>query len=101
MLPAHYYPAFKKYPHFAGNYGNAWWQQKEEFESFHGPILMTPKKKRPILKKRTPDFSSSKEIPEKNLPYAMQAADLPMLEPCRIASLMPWSYPKWDTMRLL
>ena len=51
--------------------------------------------------KKTPDFSSSKEIPEKNLPYAMQAADLPMLEPCRIASLMPWSYPKWDTMRLL
>ncbi len=41
MLPAHYYPAFKKYPHFAGNYGNAWWKQKEEFESFHGPILMT------------------------------------------------------------
>lgn len=41
MLPAHYYPAFKKYPHLAGNYGNAWWKQKEEFESFHGPILMT------------------------------------------------------------
>ena len=41
MLPAHYYPAFKKYSHFAGNYGNAWWKQKEEFESFHGPILMT------------------------------------------------------------
>lgn len=41
MLPAHYYPAFKKYPHFAGNYGNAWWKQREEFESFHGPILMT------------------------------------------------------------
>ena len=41
MLPAHYYPAFKKYPHFMGNYGNAWWKQKEEFESFHGPILMT------------------------------------------------------------
>ena len=41
MLPAHYYPAFKKYPHFAGNYGNAWWQQREEFEAFHGPILMT------------------------------------------------------------
>lgn len=41
MLPAHYYPAFKKYPHFAGNYGNAWWQQKEEFAAFHGPILMT------------------------------------------------------------
>lgn len=41
MLPAHYYPAFKKYPHFAGNYGNAWWKQKEEFEAFNGPILMT------------------------------------------------------------
>ncbi|MHC6180884.1 hydroxylamine reductase [Clostridium sp. JNZ X4-2] len=41
MLPAHYYPEFKKYSHFAGNYGNAWWKQKEEFESFNGPILMT------------------------------------------------------------
>ncbi len=41
MLPAHYYPAFKKYEHFKGNYGNAWWKQKEEFESFNGPILMT------------------------------------------------------------
>ncbi len=41
MLPAHYYPKFKKYPHFAGNYGNAWWKQKEEFEAFGGPILMT------------------------------------------------------------
>ncbi len=41
MLPAHYYPAFKKYPNFAGNYGNAWWKQKEEFASFNGPILMT------------------------------------------------------------
>ena len=41
MLPAHYYPAFKKYKHFVGNYGNAWWKQKEEFESFNGPILMT------------------------------------------------------------
>ena len=41
MLPAHYYPAFQKYPNFVGNYGNAWWKQKEEFESFHGPILMT------------------------------------------------------------
>jgi len=41
MLPAHYYPAFKKYSHFAGNYGNAWWQQDKEFESFNGPILMT------------------------------------------------------------
>ncbi len=41
MLPAHYYPAFKKYPHFAGNYGNAWWKQTTEFESFNGPILFT------------------------------------------------------------
>jgi hydroxylamine reductase len=41
MLPAHYYPAFKKYPHFVGNYGNAWWQQDREFELFNGPILMT------------------------------------------------------------
>jgi hydroxylamine reductase len=41
MLPAHYYPKFKKYEHFVGNYGNAWWKQKEEFESFNGPILFT------------------------------------------------------------
>ncbi|WP_294157851.1 hydroxylamine reductase [uncultured Selenomonas sp.] len=41
MLPAHYYPAFKKYPNFAGNYGNAWWKQKEEFEAFGGPVLLT------------------------------------------------------------
>ena len=41
MLPAQYYPFFKGYEHFAGNYGNAWWKQKEEFDSFNGPILMT------------------------------------------------------------
>ena len=41
MLPAHYYPRLKKYSHLVGNYGNAWWKQKEEFESFNGPILMT------------------------------------------------------------
>ena len=41
MLPAHYYPAFKKYDNFAGNYGNAWWKQIGEFETFHGPILFT------------------------------------------------------------
>ncbi|WP_082926775.1 hydroxylamine reductase [Paenibacillus tuaregi] len=41
MLPAHYYPAFKKYDHFVGNYGNAWWKQNSEFEAFNGPILMT------------------------------------------------------------
>lgn len=41
MLPANYYPAFQKYDHFVGNYGNAWWKQQEEFEAFHGPILMT------------------------------------------------------------
>lgn len=41
MLPAHYYPAFKKYTHFIGNYGNSWWKQREEFESFNGPIVFT------------------------------------------------------------
>jgi hydroxylamine reductase len=41
MLPANYYPAFKEYEHFVGNYGNAWWKQKEEFESFNGPVLFT------------------------------------------------------------
>jgi len=41
MLPAHYYPAFKKYDHFAGNYGGSWWKQKEEFVPFHGPVLFT------------------------------------------------------------
>lgn len=41
MLPAHYYPSFKKYPHFIGNYGNAWWKQREEFTTFNGPILFT------------------------------------------------------------
>ena len=41
MLPAHYYPAFKKYEHFAGNYGNAWWKQREEFATFNGPIVFT------------------------------------------------------------
>jgi len=41
MLPAHYYPELKKYDHLVGNYGNAWWKQKEEFEAFNGPILFT------------------------------------------------------------
>lgn len=41
MLPAHYYPAFKEYTHFTGNYGNAWWKQREEFTTFNGPILFT------------------------------------------------------------
>jgi len=41
MLPAHYYPAFKKYTHFVGNYGNSWWRQREEFPSFNGPVLFT------------------------------------------------------------
>lgn len=56
MLPAHYYPAFQKYDHFVGNYGNAWWQQLEEFESFNGPILFTtncivPPKKEEVQKR--------------------------------------------------
>ena len=41
MLPGHYYPAFKKYKHFVGNYGNAWWKQREEFTAFNGPIVFT------------------------------------------------------------
>ncbi len=41
MLPAHYYPAFKKYKHFAGNYGSSWWHQRDDFEKFNGPILFT------------------------------------------------------------
>jgi len=53
MLPAHYYPAFKKYGHFAGNYGGSWWRQNEEFESFNGPILMTTNCLVPLKKKNT------------------------------------------------
>lgn len=53
MLPAHYYPAFKKYSHFAGNYGNAWWKQKEEFETFNGPVLFTTNCIVPPLEKAT------------------------------------------------
>lgn len=50
MLPAHYYPAFKKFEHFKGNYGNAWWQQNKEFESFNGVILMTTNCITPVQK---------------------------------------------------
>ena len=53
MLPAHYYPAFKKYEHFVGNYGNAWWQQRAEFESFNGPVLLTTNCLVPLSKKET------------------------------------------------
>lgn len=53
MLPAHYYPAFKKYSHFVGNYGNAWWQQREEFEAFNGPIVFTTNCIVPPLKTST------------------------------------------------
>lgn len=53
MLPAHYYPAFKKYPHFVGNYGNAWWKQREEFESFNGVIFFTTNCIVPPLKNAT------------------------------------------------
>ena len=53
MLPAHYYPNLKKYKHLVGNYGNAWWKQKEEFESFNGPILMTTNCIVPPTKKET------------------------------------------------
>jgi len=53
MLPANYYPAFKKYDHFVGNYGNSWWKQKEEFETFKGPILFTTNCIVPPSKKAT------------------------------------------------
>lgn len=53
MLPANYYPAFKKYGHFVGNYGGSWWKQNEEFESFNGPILMTTNCLVPLKKKNT------------------------------------------------
>ena len=53
MLPANYYPAFKKYDHFVGNYGNSWWKQNEEFESFNGPILFTTNCIVPPSKKAT------------------------------------------------
>lgn len=53
MLPANYYPAFKKYKHFVGNYGNAWWKQREEFETFNGPILFTTNCIVPPLDKAT------------------------------------------------
>ena len=53
MLPANYYPAFKKYDHFVGNYGGSWWRQNKEFESFNGPILMTTNCLIPIKKDNT------------------------------------------------
>ena len=55
MLPANYYPAFKKYPHFVGNYGGSWWRQNKEFASFNGPILMTTNCITPV-KKDSPYF---------------------------------------------
>lgn len=75
MLPANYYPAFKKYKNFIGNYGNAWWKQKEEFETFNGPILFTtncivPPKKNASYSDRvfttgTSGFPGFKHIPER------------------------------------
>jgi len=53
MLPANYYPAFKKYKHFVGNYGNSWWKQLEEFEKFNGPILLTTNCLVPLTRKET------------------------------------------------
>ena len=53
MLPANYYPAFKKYAHFVGNYGGSWWHQNEDFESFHGPIILTTNCLIPIKKDNT------------------------------------------------
>ncbi|RLB14605.1 MAG: hydroxylamine reductase, partial [Deltaproteobacteria bacterium] len=53
MLPANYYPAFKKYDHFVGNYGNSWWHQNKEFESFNGPIILTTNCLVPLKKDNT------------------------------------------------
>ncbi len=53
MLPANYYPAFKKYSHFVGNYGGSWWRQNEEFESFNGPVLLTTNCLVPLKKSNT------------------------------------------------
>ena len=53
MLPANYYPAFKKYSHFVGNYGSSWWHQNEEFETFNGPIILTTNCLIPIKKDNT------------------------------------------------
>ncbi|TWI77500.1 hydroxylamine reductase [Desulfobotulus alkaliphilus] len=53
MLPANYYPAFKKYPHFVGNYGGSWWHQNDEFESFNGPVLLTTNCLVPLKKDNT------------------------------------------------
>lgn len=76
MLPAHYYPAFKKYDHFVGNYGNSWWRQTEEFESFNGPVLFTtnclvPPKKKATYTDRVyttgpVGFEGFPHIPERN-----------------------------------
>ena len=53
MLPANYYPAFKKYPHFIGNYGGSWWHQNSEFQSFNGPVLLTTNCLVPLRKEHT------------------------------------------------
>jgi hydroxylamine reductase len=74
MLPANYYPAFKKYDHFVGNYGNSWWHQKEEFEKFNGPILMTtncivpPKESylKRLFTTGSAGYPGAKHIPERN-----------------------------------
>ncbi len=76
MLPANYYPAFKKYDHFVGNYGSSWWKQKEEFETFNGPILFTTNCIVPPTKKATytdriyttgsSGLKSSKHIPNRS-----------------------------------
>ncbi|MCF8331671.1 MAG: hydroxylamine reductase [Bacteroidales bacterium] len=74
MLPANYYPVFKKYDHFVGNYGNAWWKQKEEFETFNGPILFTtncivPPSKKSTYKDRVFTTGSSGYPGFKHIPH--------------------------------
>ncbi|MBW6487184.1 MAG: hydroxylamine reductase [Syntrophobacterales bacterium] len=75
MLPANYYPAFKKYSHFVGNYGSSWWHQNEEFESFNGPILLTTNCLIPVRKENTyldrlfttgvPSYPGAKHVPDR------------------------------------
>lgn len=86
MLPANYYPAFKKYKHFVGNYGNSWWKQNEEFETFNGPVLFTtncivPPKKSSSYANRifttgASGYPGFKHIPERNNGYMKDFSEI-------------------------
>ncbi|MCK9362485.1 MAG: hydroxylamine reductase [Syntrophales bacterium] len=86
MLPANYYPAFKKYGHFVGNYGSSWWHQNEEFESFNGPILLTTNCLIPVRKENTylnrlfttgvPSYPGAKHVPDRTQGGAKDFSEL-------------------------